>query len=387
MPCPNKAFGTGNVVSFDEGSAPPSVDEGTDESGADDPFGSMDTRKDVPREPFRWRGCLCCLHSLGMSSLAFAFCLALPALGPPTTGGPGMASGSGGLSQAPVSRFAAKAAGTTASSPTKTREDDASWHFACDGTDAALLEEIDEAFRTRLGYGETWDDSICNQGALVGGSGSRPLRRRAAPVTAAMAGSADAPATTAAGGGGVGEPALPADGGGDGPVDVANDDGGRPGSRGSPDGATAALAGSTSGKGWAGPAAASPAPGYPDARGATAADGKAAGAPGADTGAGAERGPALTGFEKRMNDQFFALAIPLMAFAAFVFAVVVAALIGLFLRLRKAVVLDVACPACPAHFPFVVGDEVHLFCPVCGAPCRVEVTGSGPGTLARATPL
>jgi hypothetical protein len=33
----------------------------------------------------------------------------------------------------------------------------------CDGTDPVLLAEIDEAFRTRIGYGETWDETICDQ--------------------------------------------------------------------------------------------------------------------------------------------------------------------------------------------------------------------------------
>jgi hypothetical protein len=37
---------------------------------------------------------------------------------------------------------------------------------ACDGTDPFLLAEIDHAFETRIGYGETWDEHICDQNTL-----------------------------------------------------------------------------------------------------------------------------------------------------------------------------------------------------------------------------
>jgi hypothetical protein len=180
-------------------------------------------------------------------------------------------------------------------------EDDGNgWVFRCDGTDEALLREIDEAFRTRVGYGETWDESICNEGLMIVGDGVRtgPRKKKIAPAPAAT------PAVA---------PVLPV----------------------------------------AAPAA--------------------------------PRGPPT--LEQRMNDQFFALAIPAMAGVAGVFAIVVAALIGLFLRLKKQVVVDVACPACPTSFPFVVGESPQLFCPACGAACRVDILWNGKLARANAVPL
>jgi hypothetical protein len=48
----------------------------------------------------------------------------------------------------------------------------------CDGTDAALLAELDEAMRTGIGYGETWDETICNQGTAVAGFAAPHPKRR-----------------------------------------------------------------------------------------------------------------------------------------------------------------------------------------------------------------
>jgi hypothetical protein len=223
-------------------------------------------------------------------------------------------------------------------------QEDDGWRYACDGTDAALLAEIDEAFRTRIGYGETWDESICNQGALVQG-GTRALVRRR-PVAPPVA--PPAAAATAAAGPGAAAP---------GPGDLAT-----PGAD-----ASKATTAATTGAMTAG----------------TTVPATSAGATPSPAAAPRE----LTAFEKRVNDQFFALAIPLMAAAAGVFSLVVAALIGLFLRLRRQIVLEVACPSCPTRIPFVVGESPQLFCPACGAPYRVDVLGSGDALSAHAVPL
>jgi hypothetical protein len=63
--------------------------------------------------------------------------------------------------------------------------DDTDWRFHCDGTDPWLLAELDEAMRSGVGYGETWDETVCNQGNLVLGEGVRPVKPKrdpAAPV-------------------------------------------------------------------------------------------------------------------------------------------------------------------------------------------------------------
>jgi hypothetical protein len=228
---------------------------------------------------------------------------------------------------------------------------DGDWHYPCDGTDPALLHEIDEAFRTRIGYGETWDESICNQGTLVGG-GTTAFRRRArvAPPTTPAAGSATS--TT-----GVGSSAP-------------------------------ALAGAASTASPA-PAQASTAQASTDTNGGATPTSATSAAATTANGAKPNAAPAkeLTPWEKRVNDQFFALAIPMMAGIAGIFAIVVAALIGLFLRLRRQVVLDVGCPSCAMRFPFVVGESPQLFCPACGAPCRVDVTSTDGVAGAHAVPL
>jgi hypothetical protein len=257
--------------------------------------------------------------------------VALPGLAAPST------TSSGTLSDAATARTSP----ATESDPGQEADDD-EWHFACDGTDPALLAEIDEAFRTRVGFGETWDESICNQGALVqGGTRAFTRRRPAAAAPTALA-------ATAPGGGEIPPASTTTPGPAVGPATTTT--------------AAAATATTTT------------------AAAATATTTDNAGNP-----AAAATPP--TAFEKRLNDQFFALAIPLMAAVAGVFAVVVAALIGLFLRLRRQVVLDVACPSCPTRIPFVVGESPQLFCPSCGAPCRVDVIGDGHDSRAEAVPL
>jgi hypothetical protein len=248
---------------------------------------------------------------------------------------------------------------------------DDAWRFPCDGTDEALLREIDEAFRTRIGYGETWDESICNRGMLLVGGGTTAAARRRPPA---------APATP------VGGPTGAATN-----VTTTN----APGTTTNAPGTTTNAPGTTtnaSGTTTMTHALTTPPPAPPGAARTTAASAmpaEPAARPGADraTTTGAPSGPPLSAWEKRVNDQFFALAIPLMAGVVGVFAVVVAALIGLFLRLRRQVVLDVGCPSCPMRFPFVVGESPQLFCPACGAPCRVDVTGAAGHAVAHAVPL
>ena len=92
-------------------------------------------------------------------------------------------------------------------------------------------------------------------------------------------------------------------------------------------------------------------------------------------------------FRQILNDQFFALFLPVFGAGAFAFAVAIAAIIGLFLRLRKTVVVDVACPACRVTVPFVVGESLHLFCPGCGGACRVDLQVHNKITTASAIPL
>jgi hypothetical protein len=272
------------------------------------------------------------------------------------------------LAAAPTGAAAAPPVGAVAAAHEDVDDADAEdgWQYPCDGTDPALLREIDEAFRTRIGYGETWDESICNQGTLVGGGTSAMRRRRvASPPSVAAAATGDANAT--------GNAHTTGDATKAGAVGTAT---GVPGldatSRGPPSSGAPAPAGLTGD-----PATATASTSVTGASSATAATTSTTGAPKKE----------LTAWEKRVNDQFFALAIPLMTLVGGLFAVVVAALIGLFLRLRRQIVLDVGCPSCPTHFPFVVGESTQLFCPACGAPCRIDITGSGVGATAHAVAL
>ena len=194
----------------------------------------------------------------------------------------------------------ASANDSTASAQESTSAASDAWTFVCDGTDFELLADVDEAFRSRVGYGETWDESICDEGLLSvysEGVNSRwPAYRRLQKPKA---------------------PAVPM--------------------------------------------VAKPQP--------------------------APIGPDFAKGEKRLNDQFFALFMPVFAAAACGFALLVAAVIGLFLRLRKTIVVDVACPACQMAIPFVVGESLQLFCPGCGDPCRVDLHVSKQITRATAVSL
>ncbi len=190
--------------------------------------------------------------------------------------------------------------------------DNTEWRFHCDATDEFFIAELDAAMRDGVGYGETWDETVCNQGNLVLGAGVKRFTK--APQVAA-----DDADVLAAG-------ALVADGA------VA---------------ATSAVADA--------PAAA------PSAK--------------------------LTPLQQKMQDQYFALFIPAFGFLAASFCMMVAGLAIFLARRKKQVVVAVDCPACSMSIPFVVGDDSHIFCPACGAACRVDVEQQGDAHLAAAVPL
>jgi hypothetical protein len=163
--------------------------------------------------------------------------------------------------------------------------------YDCDGTDELLLKEIDAAFESGIGFGETWDETVCEEGLLSvyaeGANGRWPDLRRKTPP----------------------KPKLP-------------------------------------------------------------------------------QKPVLSIAEARAaEDNFFALAMPIFGLGAVGFASVIAAVIGLFLRLRKVVRLDVPCPVCRTELPFIVGESANLFCPRCGGACRVDVKKQGATFSATAVPL
>ncbi len=187
---------------------------------------------------------------------------------------------------------------------------DAGWRHHCDATDEFFIAELDEALRDGVGYGETWDETVCNHGNLVLGAGVR----RFMPAPGLDKDDAD---VVAAG-------ALVADS------------------------AVAAVAA------------------VPD-RVVTA--------------------PKLTPMQQKMQDQYFALFIPAFAFLATSFCMLVAGIAIFLIRKKKQVVLAVDCPACATNIPFVVGEDVHIFCPACGAACRVDVEQQGSMHLAAAVPL
>ncbi|HEY1101526.1 MAG TPA: hypothetical protein VGF99_21485 [Myxococcota bacterium] len=182
---------------------------------------------------------------------------------------------------------------------------DDSWQYACDGTDEALIDEIKQAFEAGVGFGETWDETICNQGVMVLGEG---VRRPKPPPTPEQRAAAEAEAKAKA------------------------------------DAAAAAAA----------IEAAKPKP---------------------------------TLLQQKMESQFFALFIPVFAFFVTAIAMVIAAVIVVFLRLRKQIVVDVECPSCRTRLPFVVGESPQLFCPACGGACRVSVEMKGKTASAFAVPL
>ena len=201
----------------------------------------------------------------------------------------------------PTMRFTLLAAVFAVAAPAAAGDTD--WRFHCDGTDQWLLAELDEAMRSGVGYGETWDETVCSQGNLVLGEGVRPTKPRRAPDTA------DTVTTS-----------TPA------------------------------------------PAATTPPPAAPEK-------------------------PALTPLQQRMQDQYFAIFIPVFTLLLLGLAGLVAAVIVFFLRRRKQIVVAVGCPSCRTEIPFVVGEMPTLFCPACGNACRVDIDLAGGQAMAAAVPL
>jgi hypothetical protein len=177
---------------------------------------------------------------------------------------------------------------------------DADWRFHCDGTDPWLLAELDEAMRSGVGYGETWDETVCNQGNLVLGEGVRPVKPKPKIDPASVA---------------VAAPVAP------------------------------------------------------------------------PTPAAAPEKPALTPLQQRMQDQYFAIFIPVFTLFALALSALIAAVVVFFLRRRQQVVVAVGCPSCRTQIPFVVGEVPTLFCPACGNACRVDVDLAGDHAIAAAVPL
>ena len=182
-----------------------------------------------------------------------------------------------------------------------------SWHFQCDASDADLIAELDKAFESGVGYGETWDETICNHGLMVLGDGVRTAEQIAAARERAAA---KLEATRAE----FRQAAAKADA-----VEAAK--------------------------------------------------------------------PKLTPLQKKMEDQFFALFIPVFAFFGAAFAILLATVIVIFMRTRKQIVVEVGCPTCKTSIPFVVGESPQLFCPACGGACRVSIEMNGKIASAMAIPL
>ena len=84
------------------------------------------------------------------------------------------------------------------------------------------------------------------------------------------------------------------------------------------------------------------------------------------------------------EDQMLALIMPMAAVGGLGAIFLGAAAVAAVTRMRRRIVLEVACPSCEAPLPIAVDDKSHeLFCPMCGAACRVEVTGKGKAARAR----
>jgi hypothetical protein len=197
--------------------------------------------------------------------------------------------------------------------------DDTAWRFQCDATDPWLLAELDEAMRTGIGYQETWDETICNDGNIVLGEGVRartPARPPVEPKTPAEALASTAPLAA----------------------------GERPGTTATPPAGSPGLT----------------------ARPATSS---------------------LTPLEQRMQDQYFAIFIPVFTLFLLGLSGLVAAIVVFFIRRRKQHVVVVGCPSCRTEIPFVVGEMPTLFCPACGSACRVDVVLTNGHAVAAAVPL
>lgn len=84
--------------------------------------------------------------------------------------------------------------------------------------------------------------------------------------------------------------------------------------------------------------------------------------------------------------QMLALVMPMIAVGGVAAVLLGASALAFASRLKKRVILDVACPACDAELPVAADDKSghQLFCPVCGAGCAIDVQGKGKHATARA---
>jgi hypothetical protein len=111
-------------------------------------------------------------------------------------------------------------------------------------------------------------------------------------------------------------------------------------------------------------------------------------APGADARWKKMRTPRV--FRIRPEDQALALVMPMAAVGGLGAIFLAAAAIAAIGRMKKRTVLEVACPSCDAPLPVSLDDvtsggkgEAGMFCPMCGAACRVAVEGKGKSATAR----
>ena len=89
------------------------------------------------------------------------------------------------------------------------------------------------------------------------------------------------------------------------------------------------------------------------------------------------------------EQQALALVLPLVVVGGLAVAFAAAAAFAYVMRLKKRTVLQIPCPECDAGLPIDAdaGHAQHLFCPLCGAPCLVDVTGRGKTAAATARVL
>lgn len=90
--------------------------------------------------------------------------------------------------------------------------------------------------------------------------------------------------------------------------------------------------------------------------------------------------------KRSAEDQALALVLPLVAFGSVTAVLLGAAAVAAATRLRRSPSLTAACPACANELPISVdaGRTQHMFCPMCGAPCSVDVVGKGASMRAEA---
>lgn len=89
---------------------------------------------------------------------------------------------------------------------------------------------------------------------------------------------------------------------------------------------------------------------------------------------------------KNPEDQMLALVMPMFAMGGIAAVFLAASGLAFASRLRKRIVLEVACPACETGLPIPLDDKSarNLFCPACGAACAIDVVGKGKQATATA---